>query len=44
MLKQKNAGKETPAEVEKLRADLARKIAAHIPSEGLARTAVPGLN
>jgi AraC-like DNA-binding protein len=43
MLKQKNAGKETPAEVEKLRADLARKIAAHIPSEGLARTAVPGL-
>lgn len=43
MLGQKNAGKETQAQVKQLRSDLARKIAAHTPAEGLIRTAVPAL-
>lgn len=43
MSMQKNAAKESRAEVVKLRADLARKIAAHAPAEGPVATAVPGL-
>ena len=43
MPNQKNATKETQPEVERLRFDLARKIAAHTHAEGLVRTAVPGL-
>ena len=43
MPKQKNAGNETQAEVAQLRANLARKIAAHTQAEGPVRTTVPGL-
>jgi hypothetical protein len=43
MQKPKNPTKEAPAEVERLRSDLARRIAAHTHVEGPIRTAVPGL-
>lgn len=43
MLKPKNSGKESHVEVVRLRADLARKIAANAPQEGPVATAVPGL-
>ena len=42
-MKKKSAAKEMPSFVSALRADLARKIAAHTPTEGLRATAVPGL-
>lgn len=39
----KAAGGEARAELAKLRAELARKIAAHVPADGPVATAVPGL-